>query len=619
MLLDTEGELNMTRFIKAMYHPNIKAAELIADDGRHLIRTGGSLPWRICNAGNLVSPVANGIPCPKKTKGYIGFAKAGSSELHFFIFPDYETGRAELKASLQRKYQDKTLSEAIKLYAPKHDGNNTDKYIADLSKISGIHKDTKIRDLNEKQFNSLMDGIERIEGYHSDADTRKEVWVTVSHIQATDGARPLSEEEIIVIRDGKESTYKSNATGQFPPIVHGAGTTEVHHKTVDGERKKVGELPAEKGQHFSLLTKVAEFFGTTAPVKAPDEKNLKKQPLHYTVQPHDTLSKIAKRFKTSVEQIKKDNHLVKDVLHPGQVLGINGPAPASLAATPPKKSASKKSVPATTDEKKPKPVATTENQTIAARSKEGAGEAVALIKPEDGLVPWMKYAFNEAKLRKGAPEWEIEKEINYHKEIKDGLTSMTGTSNAWCAAFTNWCLMKAGYPIQNPKETGFVDWSAAKARADGFRQLHGKKESKDQKYNDVPFVPNPLFTKITEPVYGAIAVVTTPSEHGEHVGFVYGRAGEGLICLLGGNQSDRIKFTNFHDKSETIKVKKNKNGKKVDSVKVTSHLEFYIPTAYKAAYEKQEKDLQSVDAVSLNKSIGIEEKKRPQGASEGIR
>ncbi|HEY8100067.1 MAG TPA: LysM peptidoglycan-binding domain-containing protein [Burkholderiaceae bacterium] len=603
----------MTRFIKATYHPNIKAAEFIADDGRHLIRSGGSLQWRICNAGDLVSPVINGIPCPKKTKGYIGFAKAANSDHHFFIFPDYETGRAELKTSLQRKYKNKTLSETVKSYAPKHDGNDSDKYVNDLSKMSGVDKNTKIKDLSDTQLSSLMDSIERLEGYHADADTRKEIWLQVSHIQATDGTRPLANEEIVVRMDGKETTLKSNAIGKFPPIVHGTGPAEIHHKTIDGDLKKVGELPADKGQHWSLITKVAEFFGTTAPVKAPDNLITKKQPLHYTVQSGDTLNKIATRLKTNVAQIKKDNHLTKDTILPGQVLGINQPAPVSLGATPAKK-ATPKSAPSVAEAGavsanafKPKRIPTLENQTTFARSKEGAGEPLALITPEDGVAPWMKYALAEAKRFHGSPEQEIEKDINYHKEIKDSMKSMAGKDNAWCAAFANWCLMKAGYPIQNPKETGFVDWSAAKARADGFRQLHGKKESKGQKYDDIPFVPNPLFVKIDEPIYGAIAVITTPSNHGEHVGFVYGRSAKDSVCVLGGNQSDMICFRGFTEKEVIRKTKvKTKTGKIVTAEKKSKHLEFFIPASYFHAYEKMSKSLSNVNPDAANKTIGIE-------------
>jgi hypothetical protein len=91
----------MPRLIAATYHANIKVAEFICDDGRHLLRCGGTLPWRLNNAGDLMSPVnTKNEPAPKKTKNFIGFAsvpneRTGKSS-HFFIFPDYESGREQL-------------------------------------------------------------------------------------------------------------------------------------------------------------------------------------------------------------------------------------------------------------------------------------------------------------------------------------------------------------------------------------------------------------------------------------------------------------------------------------------------------------------------------------------
>ena len=604
----------MTNFVKAIYHSNIKAAEFIAEDGRHCIRSGGSLQWQICNAGDLSSPVTNGMPTPKKTKNYIGFAKTGSGH-HFFIFPDYATGRAQLKASILRKYHEKTLSEMVKIYAPSTDGNDTNGYVSKLSKLSGIDRDTKIKDLKEAQLDSLMDGIERLEGYHADADTRKEIWVDVSHIQATDGTRPLANEEIVLRTDGQEVTLKSNVTGHFPAIVHGESSTTVHHKTIDGELKPVGELPKDKSQHWSLVTKVSEFFSKTAPVKAPENPITNKQALKYTVLPGDSLGKIAKRFKVSVSRIKQDNHLIKDTILPGQVLGINGVAPAIPAAAPAKKAAPKTTTHETTKAAAPEPkdgaskppphAPKAEEKTIAARSKEGKGEPLALIEAEDGVAPWMKYALAEAKRHKGADEAVIEKDVNYHKEIKDGTSSLVGKLNAWCAAFVNWSLMKAGYSIENPKELGFVDRVAAKARADGFIRLRGEKNDKKQKNDDVSFVLNPLYKKIEEPIYGAIAIVVYPTGVGHHAGFVYGRVDDNNVCVLGGNQGDTISFASFNIKpiKATIEMK---NGKKTKRKGNSDGLIFLLPVAYHHEKIKGAKEIQTVVVSSLNKEIGIE-------------
>ncbi len=609
----------MTRFIKATYHPNAKIAEFIADDGRHLLRSGGSLQWRICNAGDLSSPVTNGVPTPRKTKGYIGFANPANSEHHFFIFPDYETGRAELKASLQRKYSRKTLSETVAAYAPSNE-NKSGKYLRDLTVLSGVSEDTKIGDLNDAQLNSLMDSIERLEGYHQDAETRKEHWVTVSTVHATDGTRPIAGEEIVVRADGRDTTLKSNDVGRFPPIVHGTGTTEVHHKTIDGDLVKVGEMSADKGQHFSLITKIAAYFGVAGPVKAPENAIMHKHPLQYPVQPGDTLGKLAVRFKTDVATLKKDNHLAKDIIFPGQVLGIYGPPPASLAPATPKKAAPKSKKPTPAPEaatsaaspavSKAKPAMLPATPTIAARSKEGKGEPLALIEPAEGLAPWMKYALAEAKRFKGINEAYIEKTINYHKEIKDHLVTMVGDDNAWCSAFANWCLMQAGYPIENPKETGFFDRAGDMGRAEGFRHSRVKGGTS---------VANPLYIRVEEPAYGVIAIETSSTGHGHHVGFVYGIAANGWICLLGGNQSSTIKFSNFNPKEVARKIITIKNGKNVEIIKKSSHLEYFVPVAYVSTYDRQDKTLQKIIGEDLNEFIGIPKAKQKKDGQGGTR
>jgi len=334
---------------------------------------------------------------------------------------------------------------------------------------------------------------------------------------------------------------------------------------------------------------------------APIEKPIvKKQPLTYTVKPGDSLSKIGAQFKLSVAQLKQDNHLARDTIMPGQVLGIHCAASATPAPTKPKNAPPK--VPASGGAAKSISSTSAESKTTAARSKNGTGETLALIEPEDGVAPWMKYAVAEAKRWKGLEEDIIGKTINYHKEIKNSLQSLVGTDNAWCASFANWCLLQAGYPIQNPKEKFFVDRIAATARAEGFRNLRGAKTKPQQKYEDVPFIDNPLYEKIDNPIYGAIGVVVKPSGQGSHVGFVYGKCGKNEICLLGGNQGHTIKFTSYAEKELEYKV-----GNKI---RKSNHLEFYLPTAYMSNYKKNIMEFPDCDVGKLNFEIGISIKKK---------
>lgn len=611
----------MTNFVKAIYHPKIKAAEFVTDDGRHCIRSGGSLPWRIFNYGDLVSPVTNGVPSPKKTKGFIGFANPEDSELNFFIFPSYDIGRRELKISLQRKYSEKTLAEMVTKYAPPKD-NDTEKYIKDLSQISGIGRDEKIKNLNDQQLEAVMDGIGRIEGYEADAGTRKEIWVDVSHIQATNGTRPVAEQELVVRGKGPDRVIKSNTVGQFPPIVHEEGTLSIFKKTVTGELKKIGELLPNESQRLNFYAKVSEYVGLTAPVKPPAPAKtvpVKRQPVRYVVKPNDQLGYLAKRFGTTVAQITKDNQLAKSTIYPGQVLMMNGNATAAMPSLPPEKAVKPKPKPAaaaTTAATTAKPAAQArpprvvreEERTVPARSKEGAGPALALIDTGDKVAPWMQFAISEAKRFKGATENVIEKDINYHVEIHDGRKSLVGSDDAWCAAFVNWCLMKAGYPIENAKTTGFVDYKAAVARADGFIHLRGEK-AKGQKYDDIPLVANPLYYVIDKPVYGAIAIVTNSSGHGHHAAVVYGKIDDNNVCILGGNQSQMIRVDWQNIKAvpavtKMVEVKGKMVSKVVKKAK-RDHLVFLLPVAYKNPPTNTYENLPVVDPAKINVLLGI--------------
>jgi uncharacterized protein (TIGR02594 family) len=569
----------MNKLLKAIYHSEKEVAEFIAEDGQHLLRSGGTLPWRIFNSGDLVSPVnSRGEPNPKHTKNYIGFAHGRISGNDFFIFPDYETGRAELKASLKRKYINLSIEDTIVKYAPNHE-NNTEKYINDVCKVTGLSKDTKIKELDDAQLNQVMDAIELVEGFHNKADTRKETWVSVSQIQATDGKSPIAGEEIVVKSKGKEQILKSNEVGYFPPIVH-TEPTEIFHKTADADLIKVGDLPADKGINFSLLTNVAEYFSYNAPVTPPENPIKLKHPQTYTVQPGDTLSKIAAKFKISVTQLKQDNHLMKDVILSGQVLGIHTAAPAVIAKTK-----AKKAIPKVKKEHKKHAVESTEQaKTLPARSKEGEGEPLALIPPEEGVAPWMKYAIAEAKRWHGEPEGIIQKgkpandktgeeaidKINYHSEL--GYKSRSMATVAWCAAFANWCLMQAGYPI---------DKTPHSARAKAF-YMHN--DSKTQ---------NPMYIEIDEPIYGAIGLVTH-ADGKNHVGFAYAKMDDKHIVLLGGNQSDLIRFSPFG-------MKPKKSG--------VEFTRFFVPLAY-AEQAKKDADNRVIEAANpavLNKSFGIKE------------
>lgn len=607
----------MPKLISATYHPNIEVAEFICEDGRHLLRSGGTLPWRINNPGDLTARMVDGVPAPRKAKGYVGFATTRSGRT-FLIFPDEDAGREELKANLKRLHGDRTIPEAIPVYAPKKE-NDTEKYARDLLKTSGIPASRKIGECSDAELEKIVNSIAEIEGYHANAETRKETWVAVSRINATDGSQPLPDAEIILQRGGKEETVKSDATGRFPPVIHPADRSAVHVKVAEPKSKKavvVGTIEGDVGRDFNLLAKFRRWKGVAGSEKVNSSTVGQRKPMSYVVQPGDSLWKIATLYRTSVAAIKEANGLDHERIYPGEVLLIteSGKAkpdggssnPPSLAAKPPPVSAPaspgappkrvRVSTPA------PPPVSSGIRSSDSERSKEGTGRVLALINPMPGRAPWMPIAIAEAKLRRGETEVTLQDKINYHVEVDDSIKSMIGRNNAWCAAFVNWCLMQANYPIENANYPGR---KVAKARAHGFYEVDGPREKSEKATKKIR---NPLFVELERPIYGAIAMVTSPAGSGQHVGFVYAKSGSNGLILLGGNQGSQINFSYFNIAPVAPYVTKNKKGEIVKHKGSSNYLKYLVPIAY---CEQAKRDLlnpgiEERSASEINKEMGIE-------------
>jgi uncharacterized protein (TIGR02594 family) len=93
-----------------------------------------------------------------------------------------------------------------------------------------------------------------------------------------------------------------------------------------------------------------------------------------------------------------------------------------------------------------------------------------------------------------------------------------GFITAWCAAFVNWCLTKAGAP--------HLGYATAKSWVD-------------------------FGTPVAHPVYGCVTVIKPSSSTGSttgHVAFFVERQG-GFVKLLGGNQGDKVCETLFNSAS----------------------------------------------------------------------
>ena len=141
----------------AAVNSNVGEITYTAADGTRYTHIGGSLTWRANNPGALR------ISDFTRRMGAIGVTLNG-----FAIFPNAEAGRRANVALLKTdKYQNKTLAQAINIYAPSSDGNNPASYAARLARAMGVSVNTYLRDMSDIQLERMAEGIRRIEGWRA--------------------------------------------------------------------------------------------------------------------------------------------------------------------------------------------------------------------------------------------------------------------------------------------------------------------------------------------------------------------------------------------------------------------------------------------------------------------
>ncbi|WP_158648455.1 TIGR02594 family protein, partial [Candidatus Symbiothrix dinenymphae] len=191
-------------------------------------------------------------------------------------------------------------------------------------------------------------------------------------------------------------------------------------------------------------------------------------------------------------------------------------------------------------------------------------------------LPWVHYAITEAKTMDGILECEAplySKGIEYHRNgghnsfcpCGDKKSGHYCDPSAWCASFANWCLRQSG--------TAYTKSAGSQT-----------------------FLNHAEFVKISEPVFGAIAVFTNLDSNGNfktsgHVAFVVGRNGKDNILCLGGNQSDKIKVSQFSTKDIKLSGKSYFRG-------------YYLPRSYVDKLKNYKTSVTDyTDAETANKQI----------------
>lgn len=527
------------KYISAKHNKDSLTVDFIAEDGTHYLRSGGTICWRFFNPGNI-RPSKTSV-CDSLKIGE-GITKNGS----FMIFPDEHTGWTALKILLKVTYADKTVSFVINKIAPKEDNNEPDEYIKTITLKTGAKPDDYIRDMDDITLERFMNAIKTMEGYYNKQETRRERKVPVTNILVSDGSAPIVGERIKVVFDGKAYEWCTNDNGNLPPIAHIPGRSAIDIFAIGADRKESKVYSAVLGPASKslLLIKTGQSFTAQTGRHLEGDKVTED----YVVKSGDTLSKIARLFRTTIKRIADLNNISDvNIISVGQKLKLPGgkskPLPVPKRSSP-----------------------DTNNQVPTGTSDKGYPQAN--VGNNNVKAPWMDIAIREAKQWHGTGERNIED--NYHVLVGSrGSLSKT----PWCASFITYCLAQANYH-----------------HAAGYAQS-----------SQFPVRETTRFYEITEPVYGAIMVMrnysaTTDQYLGSgHITFVYGKTENGSITALGGNQGGR----DFG--GGTIKLSKYPLVGRVDEWgdQYQKFYKFYLPVGY----FDYDLEIQMLDVDNVNETV----------------
>ncbi len=198
--------------------------EYVYQDGTHERYYGGSRSWRNNNPGNvMIGPRA-------KKYGAIG------NDGKFAIFPDYESGRAAMKAVLQKgSWKELTIAEMIagkKLsngkripgYAPASE-NNVPDYLSGIKNYAGLKLDRKMKTLSDGEMEKLMNAIEKIEVFRKGEKVKVKAF-SKSHAERN-GTGPATNAENP--KTVAETVHQRIATAQKNTL----STDQEHRKTAE--------------------------------------------------------------------------------------------------------------------------------------------------------------------------------------------------------------------------------------------------------------------------------------------------------------------------------------------------------------------------------------------------
>ncbi len=132
-----------------------------------------------------------------------------------------------------------------------------------------------------------------------------------------------------------------------------------------------------------------------------------------------------------------------------------------------------------------------------------------IVQAPESDLPWLAIGMAETGMHEFSGAADNPRIVEYLHSTNLGAPLRNEDETAWCSAFVNWCIEKAGYEgTDSAWAKSWLNW--------------GK--------------------EIKKPVIGCIAVFTR--ESGGHVGFYMGKT-KTAIRVFGGNQNDAVNVSSY--------------------------------------------------------------------------
>lgn len=313
-------------FVRATYYREKKTVHYFDENGEETLYIGGSFAWRMHNPGNLAKPGKRVITTS------IGLAQR-TSDKHsiFLIFPDKETGEKERIRLMKEVYGKDSIADMMERYAPRNE-NDTDGYIASISKAAGVSKDTVLNDLTDDQFSKLAAAMGRHEGYIPGTIVKLGKPADVALKDKLQ--KPLADQQVKAKSGDKEVPLRTDHAGNLPVMYPDLfGNVSLYYDTGYRQLEKIGDVLPEHSA--SSMTFVAPYFTLKTAPRVHESGKPAPAPEVHIVKANETLAGIAAKHGVSVAAMVRANNLKDpDKIFERQHLRVPGQGAAAPASAP---------------------------------------------------------------------------------------------------------------------------------------------------------------------------------------------------------------------------------------------------------------------------------------------